>query len=156
MTILIVSLIIITGLVFLAIEFFLVPGFSVPGIAGIIVIGYGVFMANNEFGASGALVTIAVSLVAAAILVVGALRSRTIRKVGLDYSQKGTRAVDDYSSLIGKTGTALSDLRPAGTAIIDGKRCDVVTDSEYIDANSEIIVQEIEGTRIIVTLNQGR
>ncbi len=156
MTILIVSLIIITGLVFLAIEFFLVPGFSVPGIAGIVVIGFGVFMANNEYGAAGALVTVAVSLVAAAVLIAGALRSRTIRKVSLDYSQKGARAGDDYSSLIGKTGTALTDLRPAGTAIIDGKRCDVVTDSEYIDAKSDIIVQEIEGSRIIVTLNQGR
>ena len=74
-----------------------------------------------------------------------------MRNVGLDYSQKGTTAVNDYSSLLNKKGIALSNLRPSGTAMIEDKNFDVVTDGEYIEENSEIIVTKIEGTRIIVT-----
>ena len=47
MTITIVALTIAFGLILLAIELFLVPGFSVPGIAGITMIGYGIFKAGQ-------------------------------------------------------------------------------------------------------------
>ena len=155
MTITIVALTIAFGLILLAIELFLVPGFSVPGIAGITMIGYGIFKAGQMYGSSGVLITVLISAAVSVILIRGAVKSRTIKSISLDYSQKGTSAIDDYSFLLGKRGKALSDLRPSGTALIEGKRCDVVTDGEYIDENSDIIVNKIEGTRIIVTLVEG-
>ena len=156
MTTLIVALLIAIGFIFLAIEFFLVPGFSVPGIAGITMIGYGIYRSSMEYGTSGALITVTLSVAAAVLLIRTAIKSRTMRRVGLDYSQKGTTAVNDYSSLLNKKGIALSNLRPSGTAVIEDKHFDVVTDGEYIEENSEIIVTKIEGTRIIVTLIERR
>lgn len=151
MTTLIVALLIAIGFIFLAIEFFLVPGFSVPGIAGITMIGYGIYRSSMEYGTSGALITVTLSVAAAVLLIRTAIKSRAVRNVGLDYSQKGITAVNDYSSLLNKKGIALSNLRPSGTAVIEDKHFDVVTDGEYIEENSEIIVTKIEGTRIIVT-----
>ena len=151
MTTLIVALLIAIGFIFLAIEFFLVPGFSVPGIAGITMIGYGIYKSSSEYGASGALITVLLSAIVAVLMIRAAIKSRTVRSVGLDYSQKGTSAVNDYSSLLNKKGIALSNLRPSGTAQIEDKHFDVVTDGEYIEENSEIIVTKVEGTRIIVT-----
>jgi len=151
-TIIIIALLIIVGFVFLAVEFLLVPGFSVPGLAGITMIGYGIFKASKVYGYSGALITVAVSIVVSFILMRTVLKSRTVKSLGLDYDQKGTSAVDDYSSLAGKKGKAVSDLRPSGIAMIEGERYDVVTDGEYIDENAELIVDKIEGTRIIVTV----
>ena len=156
MTTLIVALLIAIGFIFLAIEFFLVPGFSVPGIAGITMIGYGIYRSSMEYGTSGALITVTLSVAAAVLLIRTAIKSRTMRNVGLDYSQKGTTAVNDYSSLLNKKGIALNNLRPSGTALIEDKHFDVVTDGEYIEENSEIIVTKIEGTRIIVTLIERR
>ena len=150
MTTVVVVLLVVVGFVFLAIEFFLVPGFSVPGLVGLAMIGYGIFKARTAYGSSGALIAIAVSAVAVVALIKAALRSRAVKSIGLDYSETEAKAVDDYSSLVGKAGTAVSKLRPSGTAMIEDRRFDVVTDGEYIEENSPIRVNEVEGTRIIV------
>ena len=151
MTAIIIAMLIVIGFIFLIIEIFIVPGFSVPGLAGLAMIGYGIFKARAEYGASGVLISLAVSAVAAIILIKVALRSRTVKAIGLDYNEKEAKAVDDYSSLFGKEGTALTTLRPSGTAMIDNNRFDVVTNGEYIEENSLIQVNGIEGTRIIVS-----
>ena len=156
MTIVIISALIVMGFIFLAIEFFLVPGFSVPGIAGLAMIGFGIYKSSSEYGSSGALITVSMSAVVAVILVRAAIKSRIAHKVGLDYSQEGNSAVNDYSGLLDKTGVALSNLRPSGSARIGEKNYDVVTDGEYIEEKSEIVVAKIEGTRIVVTLIERR
>ncbi len=53
--------------------------------------------------------------------------------------------------MIGKTGIAFTTLRPGGTAEIDGKRVDVVADSEYIDKDVKIKVLRVEGIKVVVT-----
>ena len=151
MTVFIIGLLLVLGFIFLVVELFFVPGFSVPGLAGLAMIGYGIFRARIAYGTSGVLVTVAVSAVAAIILVRVALRSRTVRRIGLDYNEKEAKAVDDYSFLVGKKGTALTTLRPSGTAFIDGNRYNVVTDGEYIEKDSHLVVSAVEGTRIIVS-----
>lgn len=151
MTIMIITFMIVLGFIFLAIEFFLIPGFSVPGIAGIAMIGFGIYKSSSEYGASGALIAVSVSAVASVLLIKLAIKSRVAHKIGLEYSHEGISAVSDYSGLLNKTGTALCNLRPSGTALIDRENCDVVTDGEYIEENSEIIVSKVEGTKIIVT-----
>ena len=52
--------------------------------------------------------------------------------------------------LVGREGTAVSTLRPAGVVEIDGRRVDVVTEGEWIDAGRTIVVMEVEGNRAVV------
>ena len=52
--------------------------------------------------------------------------------------------------LVGKTGTAFTQLRPAGTALIDGKRVDVVTEGQLVEKGTPVRVVGVEGMRIIV------
>jgi membrane-bound serine protease (ClpP class) len=56
----------------------------------------------------------------------------------------------DLSKLVGKRGTAASMLRPAGVAMIDGGRVDVVTDGRLIEIGTPIEVVEVEGGRVVV------
>jgi membrane-bound ClpP family serine protease len=51
---------------------------------------------------------------------------------------------------VGKTGTATSNLRPAGVADIDGERCDVVTRGEMLPRGARIEVIESSGNRLVV------
>lgn len=148
-------ILIVSGLIFLAIEFLLVPGFSIPGLAGIAMIIFGVYRAYHQYGMNGVAISLGVSLVFAALLFWYAMKSRSARAIGLEYSQKGTTSVDDYSHLLGKRGKAVSNLRPAGIALIGGIHCDVVTDGEYIEKDSEVVVGDVEGLRIVVTKYQG-
>jgi membrane-bound ClpP family serine protease len=53
---------------------------------------------------------------------------------------------------IDKTGVAVTDLRPSGTALIDEKRLDVVTNGDYVDAGTRIRVTGVTGNRIVVEM----
>ena len=52
--------------------------------------------------------------------------------------------------LLHQTGTAFTSLRPSGTAVINGKRVDVVTEGPFIERGSPIKVVEVEGARVVV------
>jgi membrane-bound ClpP family serine protease len=51
---------------------------------------------------------------------------------------------------IGREGVAFTDLRPAGIAMIEGERLDVVTEGKYLDKNTKILVVSVSGNQIIV------
>jgi len=53
--------------------------------------------------------------------------------------------------LLGKEGISRSPLRPAGAAVIEGQRVDVVTRGEMLEQNTKIRVVEVKGNRIVVT-----
>jgi len=59
-------------------------------------------------------------------------------------------ADDTLGALVGSTGTVVAALRPAGKADIDGKRVDVVSDSEFIARDTPVTVVEVEGGRVVV------
>jgi membrane-bound serine protease (ClpP class) len=155
-TLAVVGLLMVFGIVFLAIEFFIVPGFSVPGLAGITLIGYAAYRAYVSFNLTGAFASLLVSIIATIILLKLAFKTRALRAFTLEHTQRGGTAADDFRTLLGKTGSALTDLRPAGTAVIEGERRDVVTDGEYIDEQEPIIVTAVEGSRIVVTSQERR
>ncbi len=56
----------------------------------------------------------------------------------------------DMQMYVSMNGHAVTDLRPAGMARIGSDRLDVVTDGEYVDAGTPVIVTEVTGNRIIV------
>ena len=65
-------------------------------------------------------------------------------------SAGGATVEERFKDLVGKTGVAQSDLRPAGVALVEGKRVDVVADGAMIDAGSRIKVVAVQGNRVVV------
>lgn len=61
---------------------------------------------------------------------------------------KGTQ--DGLALFLGKTGEALSDLRPSGFARIDGHRVDVITQGGMISKGESVKVVEVEANRVVV------
>lgn len=58
---------------------------------------------------------------------------------------------DDTAWKPGMTGKALSELRPAGKALIDGKRIDVIADNgTWIAHDTDISIIRVSGNRIYV------
>jgi membrane-bound ClpP family serine protease len=57
--------------------------------------------------------------------------------------------------LEGKEGVALSSLRPAGVAMIEGRRVDVVTRGEFLDPGARVRVLEFSGNRVVVVPTGG-
>lgn len=54
------------------------------------------------------------------------------------------------ADLLEKEGEAKSDLRPAGFAVIEGRRVDVVTEGGMLASGTRIKVIEVEGNRVVV------
>lgn len=52
--------------------------------------------------------------------------------------------------LVGIEGVALTTLRPAGKALIDERRVDVVAEGDFIEANEPVVVIADEGARVVV------
>lgn len=59
------------------------------------------------------------------------------------------------SPLLGKTGVAKTDLRPAGKADIGGRMLDVTCESDYIESGTPIRVGAVLGDRILVERAEG-
>jgi membrane-bound ClpP family serine protease len=57
---------------------------------------------------------------------------------------------EQFEAYINMKGIAVTDLRPAGMAKINSQRIDVVTDGEYIDRDTHVVVTGVTGNRIVV------
>ncbi|MBN2544300.1 MAG: hypothetical protein JXB50_00795 [Spirochaetes bacterium] len=57
---------------------------------------------------------------------------------------------NNYKNLINTTGIAYTPCKPAGIALFDNIKYNVITTGEYIDKNEEIKVIKVEGNKIII------
>lgn len=58
----------------------------------------------------------------------------------------------EYSQLLHKTGVTLTDMRPVGTIVIEGKEYSGITNGHWIPKDSQIIVREVDGIKILVEM----
>lgn len=152
-----------TGLALLFVEVFVIPGFGIAGVAGIAALLAGLSLSMIGGGASWEFILRAVSHVVFSLLL-AMLASllflrwlprlpfgrRLVLETGMPANLGYASAPEEDAQWLGKEGTALSPLRPAGIADIDGQRVDVVSDGEFIDSGASIIVSRVSGNRIVV------
>lgn len=82
--------------------------------------------------------------------ILGWLRKRS-RATELPVEQPTDQSSDPRpASLIGVRGVALSDLRPAGIATVEGQRIDVVSEGGYISAGAAVVIVRDDGYRRVV------
>jgi len=151
-----VFLLFLAGLVLLFCELF-VPG-GILGTIGAVCVGASIYFVFKNYPNDIAMLVLAGELVALGVGIVIGLRifPRTpiARRLTLtrkfDVEDGFTSASSESDSYIGKEGVAITTLRPAGIALIEGKRINVVTDGEFIEKGSPVKVSEVEGSRIVV------
>lgn len=156
-------LLVVSGFVLLVLEIFVIPGFGLAGIAGIVALLAGLSLSLIGGGATWEFVALAMGRVlisvflalAASLLLLRFLPRlpfgrQLILETGLGAGEGYASAPESDSKWLGKKGTSHSPLRPAGIAVIDGERVDVVSDGEFIDAGISIVVTRVDGNRIVV------
>lgn len=157
-------LIFVVGVILLLLEIFVIPGFGIFGILGITFIIGGLFLGLlSDFDLTGwdtistAVIQLALSLlgtfIVGLILLKFLPKSTMLNKLVLQEkvaSKSGYADKEVFADYIGLEGQALTDLRPSGAAVINGKRIDVVTEGDYINHGSDIIVKSVEGSKIVV------
>lgn len=146
------------GFILLFIELFVLPSFGPIGVFGIILMAAGIVIAGYREGAQMALiyagVTIGASLPLCAVgfwLMPKTKIGRSLILTTSEHSDSGFRSSpQELESFMGKTGVALTPLRPAGTIEIDSVRIDALTQGEFIEKGKEVEVIRVEGSKIVV------
>jgi len=138
----------VAGMVAMVIEL-LIPG-VVMGILGFLAVcGTIIYAYTTDHTTTGTvLVVVTLMLVPCFFLV---WRHVLGRLWAVKHDEKDFSATpENYDQMVGKEGIAASALRPSGTAVIDDKRCSVVTRGEMIDKGARIKVIEATGNRLTV------
>ena len=152
------------GLLLLGVEVVIIPGFGLFGLAGIVAVLGGLFMSllgsvptMSDYTTAGMVLTTSalLILVSAWVLVRSLPRSSRLAKSGIFLLQRTDRSIGYESAevrddLVGTVGTAITDLRPSGTAMFGDERIDVVSESEWITEGTPVRVISAEGYRHIV------
>jgi membrane-bound serine protease (ClpP class) len=150
------------GLIAIAIEIFVLPGFGIAGVLGIILLALSIILAmvGSLPSLQEVLQSVAVlgtALVLTAAVFIAWLRHlpnstrfrRMILADGLD-SAAGYISARVRADLVGKEARAVTDLRPAGTVLVDDERIDVVTEGDYVKSGSLVRIIRAEGHRHVV------
>lgn len=142
------------GAVLIFLEVFL-PG-MIAGIAGCVCIIAAVVVGYNEFGFHTGNILLACVMVASVAGIFLWLKYFPDSRLAGRFVAHGTvgEIGTEKPELLGATGEALSNLRPSGMAIINGKRVDVVTEGPLIERGAPVKVVAIEGLRVVVRENR--
>ena len=149
-----ILLIFIGGIALIGLEMF-IPG-GIVGTVGIITVVYAIIYVNKSTYYIAFILI--VSLILAVILYyvnrnVFHKKLMFLDRLVLNDSistENGYVASESRVELVGKKLIAYTDLRPAGVAIIDNEKLDVVTDGDFIEKGNKIEVIRVEGMRIVV------
>ena len=157
------------GIILIGMEIFVIPGFGIAGISGLILtLGSLILvMLNNDmfdfsFVDTGDIfyaisTTLAALMGAIIIMFLGGVRltnTQFFNRIALvdtqDKEQGYTSTFYTEKKLVGKKGTAYTNLRPSGKVMVDDEVYDAYTRGNYIAANTNIEVISDEGTSLKV------
>ena len=157
------ALLFLTGVVLVVVEVFFVPGLGVPGVLGLIfviaslvlaLIGIPIDVSFQTGVLADAMTRVLLSLLGAFVLALVFIRliSKTAmgRSLILADAETGFLSAPSASDLIGQTGEALTDLRPAGKVVIDGERHEATSEREFIAHGSPVRVIGKDGPALVV------
>ncbi len=155
----IAAICIILGTVLIIIEMF-TPGFAIPGISGLILLLLGIIFTAQSF-VEGLIIFLVIMAILTIVLIFvilsaskGALFKSPLINKNSETKEEGYISTNDMQVFVGKSGKAITTLRPAGTCDFDGVRLDVVTEGDFIDKGSAISIVKVEGRRIVVAKNK--
>ncbi len=117
------------------------------------IFGYSLYLVFTVSVFAGMIFVMADIIILPTVLIVGfkfMAHSRITLRTELSRSAGYATYDEKLTGLAGKEGTAVTDLRPAGTAMIENKRVDVVTRGDYIEKGADIRVSTVEGGRVVV------
>ncbi|MFH1226466.1 MAG: NfeD family protein [Planctomycetota bacterium] len=166
-------LLFVLGLGLIGVEIFLLPGFGIAGISGVILIFVSLILSMQNFTipdiekapwqwailqhnfvvvGAALIISIVTLVIIARFLPSMPLFNRMILPTALATPAGITVSGIDAGALVGNKGIALTALRPSGKIRLENSEqtLDVVTDGDFINKDESVVVDAVEGTRIIV------
>lgn len=149
----VVFLLLIVGLALLVAEVMLVSFGVILALAGVALLS-AVFVAFQSSVTFGAII-VGTEAVLTPLVLMASFKLLPKTKLGKELildGTAGTAAAADPAllALLRKEGVTLTALRPAGYARIDGRKIDVTTRGEMLDADVPVVVLDVTANRVVV------
>ena len=116
--------------------------------------GYSLYLVFTQLSVSTGMAFVIADLILIPILIYVGIKflakSPVTLRTKLSKEEGVTSQSPDQNDYLDMPGVALTDLRPSGVAQINQERLDVVTQGEYIEKQSPIIVIAVGGNQIVV------
>jgi len=161
-----------TGAALLVLEILVIPGFGVAGYAGIALLILGMVLSFQNFIIPNPdlpwqaailkrnIVRVSVSIIGSIVLILVFFKyfferlGRVVKGPYLAATLEGAQSDlgMDFLPNVGDKGVASTPLRPSGKVRIGTALCDVVTEGQFVNSGSEVVVSQIHGNRIVVVL----
>ena len=122
---------------------------------GVAAMLYSIVLAlGDDIGALAALgIALTISILFFLLIVSRLPSSRLWNKLVLhnsSRSEQGYVSAVQEADLVGKSGEVLTELRPSGTARIDGRPVDVISEGAFIQKGTQVVVLSVNGSRVVV------
>ena len=159
-------LLFVVGLILLGVEIAFIPGFGLVGLGGILCMVASLLLTrlppsdwwriDDISGIVGQMaISMIVAIIASVVLLKALPRFAAFNRLVLG---SRTTASDGYvsaptehdSELIGREGVTLSELRPVGVGLFNGKRVDIIAEGEFIEEQTSVKIIDARGHRIVV------
>lgn len=131
-----------------------VPSMGLLSIIALGLFGYSLFLVFNTFSLSVFYAVLGADLVLLPVVLIIGFKLLAISPLSLNKKLSASEGVvsqsPDLKNYLDGTGHSTSTLRPSGTALINGVRLDVVTDGEFLEADTPLRVCKVTGNQVIV------
>lgn len=143
----------IMGVLTIAAEVFL-PSMGLLSIIALGLIGYSLSLVFSAFSISVFYAVLGGDLILVPVVFILGFKvlaaSPLSLKKKLSASQGVVSQSPDLKNYLDCTGQSITILRPSGIALINGVRLDVVTDGDFIEADTPLRVCKVTGNQVIV------
>jgi membrane-bound ClpP family serine protease len=132
--------------------------FGILGTLAAVSLVSSVFLAFTNHGQAVGFLFLAVASIGAPLVVLYGMKWLPHTRLGRALILSGPTSAEvtgagadpGLGALLGRSGAAESDLRPAGIARIDGRRIDVVTRGEMLERGTPLRVVDVTANRVVV------
>jgi membrane-bound serine protease (ClpP class) len=133
---------------------FILPSFGILTVTSLAIFGYSLYIVFTDISFTTGYIFVIFDILLIPVLVIVEIKLLaflpvTLRKT-LSSKDGANVQPQELTGLIGTNGSAITNLRPSGTALFNGQRYDVVSTGEYIEKGSAIVVTVVDGNRIVV------
>ena len=163
------AIVFVLGIILILVEIFVIPGFGVTGVLGIIFVTAGLILSlvNNDWFDFDRVPTSQLGIAALTVFLSLVFSIGLIAFISIKIGTKGmfksfaldaTQEVDKgfvgvestLKDYVGKTGVAMTDLRPSGKVQLEGDVFDAVAESGYIESGTNIRVTNSSSAQLYV------
>ena len=131
-----------------------IPSFGLLAAIALALFSYSLYLVFTTISSTAGLIFAGLDLILIPVFIVFGMKilakSPLSLRQELSKKQGVVSQAKEFETYLHMKGIAVTDLRPAGMAEINSHRLDVVTEGEYIEINTPVVVAGVTGNRIIV------